>query len=497
MNETANNNGRGIWGSRFAFVLAAAGSAVGLGNIWGFPTAAAQNGGGGFVLIYILCILLVGLPVMLAEMVIGRAGEKNPVGALKHLKKGTPWYFVGVLGVVTGFVILSFYTVIAGWTVYYFIQAVGGALTVPEGRDSAEYFSEMFGAMTANPGYEILFVAIFMLATISIVAAGVQKGIERSVKIMMPLLFVLLIFLIGRATTLEGAAEGLGFYLVPKLDQINLHVIVFALGQAFFSLSLGMGVMITYGSYLRKEECLPSSAGYVVTTDTLIAIFAGLIVFPVVFFMAAIHGSDPEVLIDTSGPGLVFVVFPQILSEIPGGAAATVIFGGAFFLLLAIAALTSAISLLEVVTAHFIDDWKIERKKAAWCLGGIIFLLAIPSALSMGAVGWLSEGGVFGLSFFDLLYTLTFQFFLPLGALGLALFVGWAWGLKKASAEIQTGTPNFRLEKVWHVMIRYVAPLAIVIIMAAQIVEVFGGDAEEEDGGEAPAETAPADPEQD
>ncbi len=492
MNANGNNNGRGIWGSRFAFVLAAAGSAVGLGNIWGFPTAAAQNGGGGFVLIYILCILLVGLPVMLAEMVIGRAGEKNPVGALKHLKKGTPWYLVGVLGVVTGFVILSFYTVIAGWTVFYFIQAVGGALTVPEDTDSATYFGEMFQSMTANPGYEILFVAIFMFATIGIVAAGVQKGIERAVKIMMPLLFVLLVFLIGRATTLDGAGAGIGFYLWPDFEAITLNVIVLALGQAFFSLSLGMGVMITYGSYLQKEECLPSSAGYVVTTDTLIAIFAGLIVFPVIFFMAAIHGADPETLIDTSGPGLVFVVFPQILSELPGGAGATAIFGGAFFLLLAIAALTSAISLLEVVTAHFIDDWKVERKKAAWILGGIIFVLAIPSALSMGAVGWLSTGGIFGLSVFDLLYTLTFQFFLPLGALGLALFVGWAWGLKKASAEIQTGTPNFRLEKVWQVMIRYIAPLAIAVIMVAQIIDVFGPDAEEEDQADPPAETEPA-----
>ncbi len=486
MNANANNNGRGFWGSRFAFVLAAAGSAVGLGNIWGFPTAAAQHGGGGFVLIYILCILLVGLPVMLAEMVIGRAGEKNPVGALKHLKKGTPWYLVGVLGVMTGFVILSFYTVIAGWTVFYFIQAAGGALTVPEGTDSAEYFGEMFTAMTANPGYEILFVAIFMLATISIVAAGVQKGIERAVKVMMPLLFLLLVFLITRSVTLEGGTEGLRFYLIPDFGAINREVLVLALGQAFFSLSLGMGVMITYGSYLRKEECLPSSAGYVVTTDTLIAIFAGLIVFPVIFFMAVTQGADHAGLVEASGPGLVFVVFPQILSELPGGAFATAVFGSAFFLLLAIAALTSAISLLEVVTAHFIDDWKIPRHKAAWGLGGIIFLLAIPSALSMGAVRWLSEG-VFGMSLFDFLYMLTFQFFLPLGALGLAVFVGWAWGLKKASAEIQTGTPNFRLEKVWHVMIRYVAPIAILIIVATQFVDVFGGESGEDASEEPPA----------
>ncbi len=475
MDANLNKNGRGSWNSRLAFVLAAAGSAVGLGNIWGFPTVTAQHGGGGFVLLYLACILLVALPVMLAEMVIGRAGEKNPVGALKHLKPGTPWYLVGALGVITGLIILSFYTVIAGWTVYYFIQAMGGALTVPPGaEDSAAYFAGMFRDMIANPGYEILFVAVFMIATTAIVAVGIQKGIERSIKIMMPLLFLLLAFLIFRSVTLEGAGAGIRFYLIPDLTAITPGVIVLALGQAFFSLSLGMGVMITYGSYLSKDECLPSSAGYVVATDSLIAICAGLIVFPVIFFMISAHGADLNDLVAT-GAGLVFVIFPQILTELPGGTAATLVFGSAFFLLLAIAALTSAISILEVVTAHLVDDWKIPRKRAAWGAGTVIFILAIPSALSHGAVGWLSEGGWFGISFFDLLYILTFRFFLPIGALGLALFVGWVWGLEKASEEIRTGTPAFRLERLWHLMIRYIAPVAITIILIAQIVDVFGG----------------------
>lgn len=463
------------WGSRFAFVLAAAGSAIGLGNIWGFPTTAAQNGGGGFVLIYILCILLVALPVMLAEMVIGRAGEKNPIGALKHLKPGTPWFLVGVLGVVAGFVILSFYTVIAGWTVYYFIQAAGGGLIVPEDApDSAEYFNAMFGEMISNPGHEILFVAIFMLAVIAIVASGVRRGIERAVKIMMPLLFVMLILLIVRALTLEGAGTGVGAYLRPDFSAITPEVILMALGQAFFSLSLGMGVMITYGSYLSKREYLPTSAGYVVTADTLIALLAGLIVFPVLFFMASVLAVSSDELVTTAGPGLVFVVFPQVLSQLPGGDAATIVFGSAFFLLLAIAALTSAISLLEVVVAHFVDDWKMSRKAAAWGMGGIIFLLAIPSALSHGAVDWLSEGGLLGISFFDLLYALTFQLLLPLGALGLAVFVGWAWGLDKAIAEITAhDSPDFKLKGIWCFFIRYVAPAGILIILANQIYSLF------------------------
>lgn len=473
MNSSPSPETRATWTSQFAFVLAAAGSAVGLGNIWGFPYATAQNGGGTFVLIYLICILLVGLPVMLAEMVIGRAGERNPVGALKHLKPGTPWFAVGVLGVVTGLVILSFYSVIAGWTIFYFFQAVGGNLTVPEGVESAQYFSGMFREMIANPGYEIAFVAIFMLATTAIVGAGVRKGIERSVKIMMPLLLVLLVFLIVRAITLPGAGEGLSFYLIPSLDDVTPGVILLALGQAFFSLSLGMGVMITYGSYLRKDECLPSSAGFVVATDSSIAILAGLIIFPVIAFMAMAQAVSLEELV-AEGPGLVFVVLPQILAELPGGHAATIVFGSAFFLLLALAALTSGISILEVVTAHVVDDWNVVRQKAAWGAGAVIFILAIPSALSQGAVQALSAGGWFGsMSLFDLLYTITFQYFLPIGALGLAIFVGWAWGLRRASEAIRTGTPNFRLEKVWQFMIRYIAPLAILSILLTQI---FGSD---------------------
>lgn len=466
---------RGQWGSRLAFVLAAAGSAVGLGNIWGFPTNAAENGGGIFVLLYIICILLVGLPVMLAEMVIGRAGERNPIGALKHLAPGKPWYLVGLLGVVTGFIILSFYVVVSGWALYYFVQALAGAMVVPPGTDSAEHFGDMFVSMTSDAGTPILFVTIFLLLTAAIIAAGIRTGIERAVKIMMPLLFVLLIFLIGRATTLEGADEGMRFYLVPDFGALTPDVLVRALGQAFFSLSLGMGVMITYGSYLRKEECLPSSAAYVVGTDTIIAILAGLIVFPVIFFMAAAHATEADELI-AAGPGLVFVVFPQILAELPGGEMGTMVFGSAFFLLLAIGALTSAISIFEVVTAHFVDDWGFDRRTVAWTLAGVILLAAIPSALSQGAVGWLSEGGVFGVSFLDLLNDVAFDLFLPIGALGLAIFVGWVWGLDNASAEIQKGTPTFRLEKLWHVMIRYVAPVLIVIILASQVYDfAFGG----------------------
>ncbi len=465
---------RGRWGSRIGFVFAAAGSAVGLGNIWGFPTAVAQNGGGGFVLVYLACILLVALPVMLAEMVIGRAGQQNPVGALKELKPGTPWYLVGGLGVLTGFVILSFYSVIAGWSVYYFLQAIsGGLLVTGEVTDRSGHFGEIFSKMIANPGLEILFAALFMVATTVIVASGVRRGIERSVKIMMPLLFLLLIALIIRAVSLPGAMEGVRFYLWPDFSTITAEVVVLALGQAFFSMSLGMGVMITYGSYLSKKECLPSSAGYVVGADSAIAILAGMIVFPVIFFMVAAQDLAKEALI-AEGPGLVFVVFPQILSELPGGDIATLLFSSAFFLLLTVAALTSAISLLEVVVAHLIDDWKLSRKGAAWSAGLVIFILAIPSALSFGGVAGLSEGGLLAKSFFDWLYILTFKFLLPVGGLGLALFVGWGWGTREAVAEIYLSSKRFPLEDLWKFMIRFVAPLAIVVILGTELLPIFG-----------------------
>ncbi|MCC5789130.1 MAG: sodium-dependent transporter [Opitutales bacterium] len=467
---------RGQWGSRLVFIFAAAGSAVGLGNIWGFPMNVAQNGGGAFVLVYLFFMFVVGFPVMLAEMVLGRAGEKNPVGALKNLKKGTPWYLVGGLGVFTGFVILSFYIVISGWTVFYFFQAAGGNLILPEGTaEAGVYFEEMYESMTANAGYEVVFMGIFLILTAVIVAAGVRTGIERAIKISMPLLLIILLILMFRALTLEGAGEGLKFYLVPDFSQLTFGTLNMALGQAFFSLSLGMGVMITYGSYLSKKENLPTSAGQVVSMDVVIAILAGLIIFPVIFFTVVVHGGDLDSLL-MSGMGLVFQVFPQILGELPGGDGAVIFFSSAFFLLLGIAALTSAISILEVITAHLVDDWKIGRRKAAWLSSGAVFVVAIPTALGFGASAFFTNlpfAG--GMSVFEVKYLLTFQILLPVGALGLSLFVGWVWGIPNALKEIQHETPTFVLKRTWCFMIRYVAPIAILIVLGSNLVSIFLG----------------------
>lgn len=466
---------RGAWGSRFAFVLAAAGSAIGLGNIWRFPVSASEGGGGAFLLIYLICVVLVALPVMLAEMVVGRAGEKNPVGALQHLRPGSRWYYIGALGVATGVIILSYYSVIAGWTLYYFFQSVAGTFT-PE-TDTTAVFLEM----SENAGIELGFHALFMGITIVVVAAGIRAGIERTIKILMPLFFVLLVLLVIRAVTLPGAGEGLSYYLKPDFSEITGRVWLAALGQAFFSLSLGMGVMITYGSYLAKKENLPASAGLVAGADTIIAVMAGFIIFPAIFFA----GMEPG----TGGPALVFIALPQIFAQMPGGALGGIVFGSAFFALLAVAALTSAISLLEVVVSHMVDDWGWARKKAAWLVGAGIYLVGIPSALSLGAVGGLTELPLIGIGFLDLMDKIA-EFTLILGGLGLALFVGWIWGLKHALKEIRRGTPEFKLAALWSPLLRYVAPLAIAVILASQIYTVFIAPAQGESDQEPPPEAA-------
>lgn len=446
---------RGNWGSRLAFILAAAGSAIGLGNIWRFPMVTAEGGGGAFVLVYIFCVALVGLPVMLAEMVVGRAGEKNPIGAFRHLAPGTRWHWIGGLGVVTAFVVLSFYSVIAGWTVYYVVSATAG--TFAESIDTAEFFGEM----VVDPGKVFLYHGLFMVVTTLIVAGGIRTGIERTIKVAMPILAVVLLVLLVQAVTLPGAGEGLAYYLTPKLSAITPQVVLQALAQAFFSLSLGMGAIITYGSYLQKQEDLPSSAVYVAIADTSIALLAGFIIFPALFFA----GLSP----DEGGPGLIFMVLPQVFAQLPWAPWGGILFGSAFFLLLAVAALTSAISLMEVVAAYLIDERHWSRKKAALTIGLTAFLVGLPSALSMGAVGWLGNLPGIGMSLLDLLSGPFMDFALVIGALGLSLFVGWKWGLAKALAEIREGSPGFRLAPVWTILIRYVAPLAIAVILAAQV----------------------------
>ena len=452
---------RDQWGSKIAFILAAAGSAIGLGNIWGFPTVAGQNGGAAFLLVYLGAVALIGAPVMLAELVVGRRSQRNPVGAFKVLAPGSPWVVVGALGVLTGLVILSFYTVIAGWTLAYIIKALSGAFG--PGVDTEAMFVDVAG----NAWQAIAWHLAFMALTVYVVLGGVQKGIERWTKVLMPVLFVLLVLLAVRAVTLPGAEAGLEFYFQPDFSKVDGGVVLAAIGQAFFSLSLGMGAMITYGSYISKKDDLVTSALWVTGFDTTIAILAGLIIFPTLF--AA--GLDPG----TGGPGMVFVTLTSLLSSIPPEPWGGIVFGTGFFLLLAIAALTSSVSLLEVVTSWLVDEKGMSRKRGALLLGAVAFVVGIPSALASGAVDWLSSVPGVGMDFLTLAFTVFGQFSLVVGALLISLFVGWAWGVRNAGEEVRANDGRFRLRRLWTFLIRYVCPLAIAAILISLVWPLLGG----------------------
>ena len=446
---------RGSWGSRLGFILAAAGSAVGLGNIWGFPTRVGQGGGAAFVVVYLLCVLLVCAPIMIAELALGRGSQRDPVGAYKFFRPGSGWWMVGALGVLAGVGILSFYSVIAGWTVAYIWYTATGSV-----GGSAEEIANSFSAFTANGPLNIALTLGFLTATAASILTGVRSGIERVTKALMPTLLVLLVVLAIRAITLPGAAEGLAYYLRPDFSRV-LHVSVLssALGQAFFSLSLGMGAMITYGSYLSKKESIAQGALWVIALDTTIALLAGLIIFPSGF---SIEGFDPS----ASGVGLIFLVLPNLFATLPGGA----LFGTAFFILLAMAALTSTISLLEVPVAHFIDEHRWPRKKAVIIITVGTFLLSVPSALSNGAVASLSSfADALGGSFLGLMAMIWNDYALPLGGFLTAVFVGYVWKTESATEELLANNTWFPYPRFWSFLIRFVAPVAIGAIILVTV----------------------------
>ena len=441
---------RGNWSSKLGFILAAAGSAIGLGNIWRFPYVAGENGGAAFVVIYIVFVILIGLPVMIAELSIGRRTEKNPVGAFKTLFPKSLWKAVGGLGVVTGVCILSFYAVIAGYTVGYFIKIVlGNFNNVVSGVQSKQIFT----AFTANPFYSVGLFLFFIFLTVMVVMGGVSSGIERWSKILMPLFFILLILLAVRSITLEGASKGLSFYLKPDFSKLSFTTFARALGQALFSLSLGMGTMITYGSYIAKKDNLITSAGYVVFFDTLIAILAGLVMFPALFAM----NMPPE-----QGAKLVFVVLPSIFAKMPGG----MIFGAGIFLLLSVAALTSTISLLEVPVAYLVDELRWSRKMAVLSMGAITFIAGVPSALSFGANSFFSSFISEKFGFLDMMNAIFGNYSLSIGAFFIAIFAGYKWGVKGAAQEVEREDNIFFFRRVWAFLIRFICPLAIFFILS-------------------------------
>ncbi len=445
---------RGQWGSKLGFILAAAGSAIGLGNIWRFPATAGLNGGAAFVLVYVASVFIISSSIMIAEFAIGRHTQRNPVGAFNAIAPGTLWKYVGLLGVLTGWAITSYYAVVAGWTVGYLFKTAMGQFS---GTLTADDVKETFASFAGDPLTVIALLALFIILTMAILLAGVRAGIERWSKILMPVLLVLLVLLVVRSVTLPGASAGLSFFLEPDWDKLSMRNVLAAMGQAFFSLSLGMGTMITYGSYLSRKENLVSSVAWVCSLDTAIALLAGLAIFPALF---TVSGLNP-----TEGASLIFVVLPNVFNQIPLGD----LFGTGFFLLLAIAALTSSISILIVPVAYFEDEKGWSRKKAVLVSGTFAFVLGIPSALSFGGVGWLSnlfslEDRTYG--FLDMMNLLFGQYSLMIGSLLIALFVGWKWGIAGARLEIEQRNPAFKMKTVFAFLIRFLCPVAIASLLA-------------------------------
>lgn len=437
---------RATFGGRIGAVLVAAGSAVGLGNIWRFPYIVGENGGGAFLLIYLCCILLLGLPLMISEFSIGAATHKNAVGAFRELDKR--WTPVGYMGVLASILILSFYLVVAGWTAEYTLHSFLAEEVVRS--TSVEVQTTAFNAFITHPWKPLLYAVGFSLATHAIIVLGVQKGIERASKLLMPMLFVFLFVLACRSMMMPRGLEGLQFFLTPDFSKVTTSSILAALGQAFFSLSIGLGTMITYGSYFKSTTHVQGTAVRVTLLDTFVAFMAGLVIFPAVFSA----GIEPG-----AGPSLVFITLPSIFASMPWPA----LWSSIFFLLLVVAALTSTISMHEAATAYLEEEYGFTRRKAAWCVTLFVSLLCCLCSLSLGAWSWLK---VCGLSLFDAFDYLTANIMLPLGGLLTCLFAGWAFERKRFEGQLYPEGKIGRLYPVLRLLIRYICPIIIVILFA-------------------------------
>ena len=436
---------RESFSGKFGVIAAAAGSAIGLGNIWRFPYVTGENGGGAFLFIYLIIIIAIGIPVMTSEFVIGRSAQKNPYGAFKMLAPGKPWYLIGLMGVAAAFMILAFYTTVAGWTLEYVYQSLTGNLS---GKNDGE-LTVMFDTFLKSSFRPLLWFIIFMSFTAIIILSGVRRGIEKSTKILMPFLVLLLVILCIRSVTLEGSGEGLKFLFHPDFSKITPKTILEALGQAFFSLSIGMGTLITYGSYIRKTENLASSSLMVVMADTAIAIIAGIAIFPALFAL----GGSPA-----SGTGLVFIVLPGIFQKLPFGE----IFALIFFILLAVAALTSTISVLEVIVAYLVEELKMTRRKATIAATLSVSVLGFVTVLSFGS---LSNIQLFDHNIFEMLEYLTSNIMLPLGGLFIVLFIGWFYSPSLTKKELTNdGALKSTYLPLFMFIVKFIAPVAIAMV---------------------------------
>ncbi|GAU79315.1 sodium-dependent transporter [Fusibacter sp. 3D3] len=455
--ENKNLQQRDGFSSKMGIIAAAAGSAIGLGNIWKFPYITGKYGGAAFILVYLLCIALIGLPVMLQEFTIGRRAQANAISSFKKLKPNTPWFLTGWLGFITAFVILSYYGVVAGWTLSYVFSAITNSFA----GQNPEALGGMFGALVSSPWKPVLFQVIFMALTAGVILGGVKNGIEKYSKILMPLLLLIIIILDIRAVTLQGAGEGIAFLFQPDFGKLTAAGIMSALGHAFFSLSLGMGTMITYGSYIGKKENLGVTALQVTIADTAIALLAGLAIFPAVFAF----GIEPG-----SGPGLVFITLPNVFNQMPGG----YIFAIMFFVLLAVAALTSSISILEVVVAYFVEDKGWDRKKATIIATVAITALGAFESLTNGTINFtlplLKAGAVTWFGFFDWMIELS-DLLLPIGGFFISIFVGWIMSKKDVDDEItNSGELAHSWVGIFDFLTKWVAPILILITFINLIV---------------------------
>ena len=440
---------RSHWGSRIGFILAAAGSAVGLGNIWKFPYVTGENGGGIFVLVYLACVVLVGLPVMIAEILIGRTTQSSPVGAFKSLA-GTrsPWVGMGWLGVVSAFILLSFYSVVAGWSLHYTWLSISGQLAGLGPENMAPVFGNLNRSVEANLFWHLIFMGL----TIAVVFGGVSKGVERWSRILMPALLVMMLVLLGNSLTLDGFGKAVQFLFGFHQDKFTAAGALEALGHAFFSLSLGMGAMLTYGSYLRRRDDIVGASVTISALDTCIALVASLMLFPIIFS----YGMEPA-----AGPGLVFISVPIALSQMPG----TTFLATVFFALLVFAALTSAISMLEVATSYLIDQRGWQRRRAAVAAGLTTALVGLPSALS-GGTRLFGSGmeALVGRNWFDSLDYLVTNWMLPLGGLGMALFTAWRMNQRLRREEFLSGSRLRGFYQSWLFLLKYPVPVAILLI---------------------------------
>lgn len=436
------SNNRIKFASKLGLIAAAAGSAVGLGNIWRFPSQVADGGGAIFILLYIGCILFFGIPLMMGEFIIGRSGRANVSGSFEKLAPGTSWKWVGRLGVLTGFLIMGFYMVVCGWTMEYIVQSVSGQLM------TTDNFADNFNSLLQNPIRQIVWMVFFTILTAFFILSGVKRGIEQSAKILMPLLFLILVVLGIRSVTLSGSAEGLAFLFKPNLDTVKPTIFLDAMGQAFFSLSIGMGCMTTYGSYFRDDSNLRQTAVQVSLLDTLVAVLAGIVIFPAAFALA----QTPDTIVPSlvaGGPGLLFITIPELFNQLPFSS----LWAALFFVLLAIAALTSTISLMEVVTSYLHEEYDMLRRNAVTFIAMGVAVLGVMSSISP--------------QFFDILDYASAKIMLPLGGLFISIFVGWYLDRKITVAQLTnegTLSVSVRFLKLYIFILKYIAPIAIVAI---------------------------------